>query len=68
MVSLDASKEKELLQRAAAAGLPARRIGTTGGSRLEIAVAGQKVIDLAVAEAENLWATALEKYFKRAVA
>ncbi len=68
VVSVDASKERELLQRATAAGVPARRIGTTGGSRLEIAVRGQKVVDLAVAEAENLWATALEKHFKRAVA
>ena len=51
-----------------AAGVPARRIGTTGGSRLEIAVGGRKTIDVAVGEAEQLWATALEKYFKRAVA
>jgi phosphoribosylformylglycinamidine synthase II len=68
VVSVDASKEQEMLSRAAAAGVPARRIGTTGGSRLVIAVAGQKVVDVAIAEAETVWATALEKHFKRAVA
>jgi phosphoribosylformylglycinamidine synthase len=68
VVSVEASKEEELLSRAAAAGVPARRIGTTGGSRLEIVVGGEKAIDVAVAEAEHVWATALERYFKKAVA
>jgi phosphoribosylformylglycinamidine synthase len=68
VVSVAASTEGEVLSRAASAGVPARRIGTTGGSRIEIAVAGQKTIDVAVAEAEHAWATALEKYFKKAVA
>jgi len=68
LVSVDVSKEQDLLRRAAAAGVPARRIGTTGGSRIEIFVNAQKVVDVAVMEAENLWATALEKHFKRAVA
>jgi len=68
VVSVSASNEETLLDRARAAGVPARRIGTTGGSRLEISVQGQKVIDVAVADAEQIWATALEKYFKRAVA
>jgi len=68
VVSVDASKEKDLLRWAAAAGVPARRIGTTGGSRLEIDVHGKKLVDVGVAEAENLWASALEKHFKRAVA
>jgi phosphoribosylformylglycinamidine synthase II len=68
VVSVSASNEEEVLKRAAAAGVPARRIGTTGGSRLEISAGGRKVIDVAIAEAENLWATALEKYFKKAVA
>jgi phosphoribosylformylglycinamidine synthase len=68
LVSVEASKEKDVLVRAAAAGVPARRIGTTGGSRIEIAVNAEKVVDVAVAEAENLWASALGKHFKRAVA
>jgi phosphoribosylformylglycinamidine synthase len=68
VASVSASKEKELLARAAAAGVPARRIGTTGGSRLQIRVGGESTIDVAVAEAEQIWATALEQYFKRAAA
>jgi phosphoribosylformylglycinamidine synthase len=68
IVSVDASKEKDLLSRAAAAGVPARRIGTTGGSRITIGVSGANAIDVAVAEAERLWGTALETHFKKAVA
>jgi phosphoribosylformylglycinamidine synthase len=68
VVSVGASNEAALLARAAAAGVPARRIGTTGGSRLDISIQGRKVIDVAVAAAEQVWATALEQYFKRAVA
>jgi phosphoribosylformylglycinamidine synthase len=68
VVSASASNEEELLRRAKSAGVPARRIGTTGGSTLQIAAAGAMAIDVAVAAAEQVWATALEKYFKRAVA
>jgi phosphoribosylformylglycinamidine synthase len=68
VVSVDASKEEALLARAAAAGLPARRIGTTGGSRLEISIEGKHVVDLAVIEAEAVWSSALARYFTRAVA
>jgi len=68
VVSVDASKERDLLSRAAAAGVPARRVGTTGGSRITVSVNGANVVDVAVAEAERLWGTALERYFKKAVA
>src|SRR5262249_47552736 len=36
VVSADASNEQEIVARAAAAGVPARRIGTTGGNRLTV--------------------------------
>jgi phosphoribosylformylglycinamidine synthase subunit PurL len=68
VVSVDASKEEELLARAAAAGVPSRRIGTTGGARVTITVNGSHVIDLAVSEAERLWGSTLEQHFKKAVA
>jgi phosphoribosylformylglycinamidine (FGAM) synthase-like enzyme len=68
VVSVSASNEQDLLARAKAAGVPARRIGTTGGPRLEISIQGRKAIDVAVAEIEAIWATALEKFFKRAAA
>ena len=68
VVSVAASEEPDLLARAQAGGVPARRIGTTGGTRLEISVEGRKAVDVAVADAEHIWATALEKFFKRAAA
>jgi len=57
-----------LLSRAAEAGVPARAIGQTGGSRLRIAIEGRPAVDLPVSEAEAIWSTALEGYFKRRVA
>jgi phosphoribosylformylglycinamidine synthase len=68
VVSVAASYEQDLLARAKAAGVPARRIGTTGGSRLEVSIQGRTAIDVAVADLEAIWATALEKFFKRAAA
>jgi len=68
VVSADASKEQELLARARAAGVPARRIGTTGGNRLTITVNGAAAIDVAVDEAERIWSSAIAAYFKKAAA
>ena len=68
VLSVEASKEQDILRRAAAAGVPARRIGTTGGDRLRITAGGVHAIDVAVAEAERIWATAIEGYFKRVAA
>ena len=68
VVSSKASNEEEILGRARRAGVPAAVIGRTGGSRLQIDVAGQRLIDVAVSEAEQIWLTTLEKHFKRAAA
>jgi phosphoribosylformylglycinamidine synthase subunit PurL len=68
LVSVSASNEQTLLDRAAAAGVPARRVGTTGGHRLTIRAAGQPLIDIAVADLEHTWSTAIERYFTRAAA
>ena len=57
-----------VLQRAAAAGVPARVIGQTGGNRLRIAVAGEIVIDQSADEAERVWATAIDQHFAQRVA
>ena len=57
-----------LLGRARALGVPAREIGRTGADRIRIAVEGVEAIDIAVAEAEQLWNTALEKHFKQKAA
>ena len=47
-------------------GVPARRIGTTGRSRLRSRSAAGRPSTVAVAEAERIWATALEQHFARA--
>jgi len=57
-----------VLQRAAAASVPAKVIGRTGGNRLRIAVAGETVIEVSVGEAERVWLSAIEKYFVKRVA
>jgi phosphoribosylformylglycinamidine synthase len=57
-----------VLERAAAAGVPAAVIGQTGGNLLRIAVGGRIAIDVPVVEAERIWASAIERYFLKQVA
>jgi phosphoribosylformylglycinamidine synthase len=57
-----------VLRHAAAANVPARVVGQTGGSRLRLAVAGRIVVDQSVDEAERVWSTAIDRYFAQRVA
>jgi phosphoribosylformylglycinamidine synthase subunit PurL len=57
-----------VLQRAAGAGVPARVIGQTGGNLLRLVVGGRTAIDLSVDEAERIWTSALESYFRKVAA
>jgi phosphoribosylformylglycinamidine synthase len=57
-----------VLQRAAAANVPARVIGQTGGNRVRIAVAGRIAIDVAVDRAEHTWSSAIDDYMAKRVA
>ncbi|MCC6647688.1 MAG: phosphoribosylformylglycinamidine synthase subunit PurL [Polyangiaceae bacterium] len=59
VVSVVPENGEAVLARAATAGVPARRIGRTGGDAIRIAVAGQAVVDCRVSEAEARWADAL---------
>jgi phosphoribosylformylglycinamidine synthase subunit PurL len=68
VVSATPDDVTEVLQRAAAAEVPARVIGQTGGNRLRIAVAGRTVIDVSIDEAERVWSTAIERCFVKRVA
>jgi phosphoribosylformylglycinamidine synthase len=68
IVSTAPERASEVMARAAAAHVPSRIIGRTGGSQLRIAVAGALVIDLALADLEHLWTSAIERYFVRRVA
>ncbi|MEO8076801.1 MAG: AIR synthase-related protein, partial [Acidobacteriota bacterium] len=52
-----------VLAMAAESGVPAQLIGRTGGSRLEIKVAGRPVLDCGLAETEQVWAGAIERHF-----
>jgi phosphoribosylformylglycinamidine (FGAM) synthase-like enzyme len=53
-----------LLQMAADAHVPVQLIGTTGGARIVIRTGGRRVIDVAVAELEGIWSSAIERHFK----
>jgi phosphoribosylformylglycinamidine synthase len=54
-----------VLERAAAARVPARVIGQTGGNRLRMAVAGRTEIDIAVDDAQRVWASAISRHFRK---
>ena len=68
VVSTGLNQVDALLAAAGAARVPAAVIGTTRGGRLVIRVAGRTAVDVAVADAEQTWATALERYFARQAA
>ena len=65
VVSVAPGQRAALLALAAEHGVPAAEIGTTGGSRIRIAVAGEPALECALDEAEAAWATALAGYFTR---
>jgi hypothetical protein len=68
LVSVGEDDITTVLERAAAANVPARVVGRTGGNRLRIDVGGRVAIDVAVDEAERIWATAIDRYFVKRVA
>jgi phosphoribosylformylglycinamidine (FGAM) synthase-like enzyme len=68
VVSTNVDTVAGVLERAAAAGVPARVVGRTGGHLLRIVVGGHLAIDLPVDDAERRWAGAIERYFQRRVA
>jgi phosphoribosylformylglycinamidine synthase len=68
LVSASPDNVAAVLVRAAAARVPARVIGQTGGNRLRIAVAGRMAIDVPVDQAERAWSSAIEQYLVRRVA
>jgi phosphoribosylformylglycinamidine synthase len=68
IVSVAPEELTRVLERAAAAKVPATVIGQTGGNRLRIAVAGQIVIDQSVDEAERIWSNTIEHFFAKRVA
>jgi phosphoribosylformylglycinamidine synthase subunit PurL len=65
VVSIQADQVDEFLSRAEQNRVPATRIGTVGGDRLRLSIAGRLVIDESLADAERIWSTAIESYFEK---
>jgi phosphoribosylformylglycinamidine (FGAM) synthase-like enzyme len=61
IVATTADRAETVVERAKAAGLPARIIGKTGGASIIIRVGGKPALTLSVAEAEHVWATSIEE-------
>ena len=68
IVSIAGDVVTEVLERAAAASVPARVIGETGGNRLRISVGGVVAVDQSLDAAERVWSTAIDQYFAKRVA
>jgi phosphoribosylformylglycinamidine synthase len=66
VVSTSPEDLEPFLKRATEAGVPAEVIGETGGTGIQLE-AGTASIALSVAEAEQIWSTAIERYFVRAL-
>lgn len=65
VVSVGPDRRDAVLAAAHAAGVPVGEIGRTGGSRIQLSVAGVAAVDVPVAEAETAWATAIERQMAR---
>jgi phosphoribosylformylglycinamidine synthase subunit PurL len=65
VVSVSPANVQSVLQLAREQGVPATAIGTTGGGRIKIAVAGEAALDSSVEEAEAAWSTSLSSHFAR---
>ena len=68
VVSVAADNVTRVLEQAAAAGVPARVIGQTGGNRLRIATGGRMTIDMSIDDAERAWSAAIDSYFDKKIA
>ena len=62
LVSVDVARTAGVLEAARRAGVPAARVGRTGGSTIRVAVDGQVAIDCAVSDAETRWASSLANW------
>ena len=66
VVSVSPERLEMLMSLAAAGGVPARRIGTVGGDRIKIAIAGRTVVDELLTDATDRWSNAIDSRFERA--
>jgi phosphoribosylformylglycinamidine synthase len=68
VVSVAPERLQSFLEHAAALGVPARRIGTTGGPRIHVLVNRKPAIDVALSETEAVWDGAIGRYFEKKAA
>jgi phosphoribosylformylglycinamidine synthase len=68
VVSVAADDVTRVLEMAAAASVPARVIGQTGGNRLRMATGGRMTIDMATDDAERAWSATIDSYFAKKIA
>ena len=64
VVSVRETDADAVLAQAASTGVPAQVLGRTGGERLRFRLDGAPVVDVALAEAEQRWASGLSRYFE----
>ncbi|MEO7888821.1 MAG: phosphoribosylformylglycinamidine synthase subunit PurL [Vicinamibacterales bacterium] len=62
VLSVTTDNLERVLDAARRAGVPAERVGRTGGQAIRVRVDGRAVLDVAVADAERRWATAIEAW------
>jgi phosphoribosylformylglycinamidine synthase II len=64
IVSVRPADRAALMQLADTGGVPARLIGSTGGSRLVLRTGGRTLIDVPIDVPEGVWSTAIGRHFK----
>ena len=64
IIAVEPGKTAAVLAAAKTAGVPAARIGQTGGARIRIAIGDHEAIDVSVSDAEARWTTALANWLE----
>ncbi len=64
VVSIEPGRVAEFLTLVGREGVPVIRLGEVGGRTIRVAIDGVPVIEVPVADAEHIWATALESHFE----
>src|SRR5205085_4353992 len=65
IVSVKPQQVSDMLAQAAKANIPAARIGTVGGDRLRLSIAGRQVIDESLHDVEHVWSSAIGSHFEK---
>jgi hypothetical protein len=62
VVSVEPGRQREFEALMAESAIPWRWIGSTGGERLSVRVAGRLVVDVAVDRIEHAWRSGFERH------